>query len=465
MSKKYPRKFECPFCDKRDTRDNLIVHINDKHEDMIPEGYSARRVMFNKINNTDHGICRICGKNTPWNEAAGKYSNLCGSEECKNKFVENTKKNYVRVLGTDNPADDEERQKKMLAGRKISGTYTFQNGQKIQYTGSYERKLLEFEESLGFRADDIVMPGPTVEYEYDGKKHFWITDQLLIPYNLVMDVKDGGKHPNTRPMEDYRAKQIAKEISITQLGEYNYLRLTDNDFGQLLAVFAELKYNALFDENGSKKKKVIHVNEFTSTMVGIDNKQPYVINYGMVNTFEKEEDRVEGQLLSYDLSKGFKYDSDKNTLVEVSLDSFLQDRQFSIFHYLKEVGDFSITSSSTYNIYESLVGIEYTDEDQMKYDSSFREVRLSSSYMKLALNEVAKNAMRPKMILEDETTMDIVDPILKEIRDSKLFGMENVTIQENVYGYFAKRKGGFSRSSYYKTIASIPDYILKELNN
>jgi len=49
-------------------------------------------------------------------------------------------------------------------------------------------------------------------------------------------------------MVDYRAKQEAKEKMITNLGTYNYLRLTDNDFSQLLSILAELKMNAVEDK-------------------------------------------------------------------------------------------------------------------------------------------------------------------------------------------------------------------------
>ena len=33
-----------------------------------------------------------------------------------------------------------------------------------------------------------------VEYEMNGKKHFYITDFLYIPYNLIIEVKDGVYH-------------------------------------------------------------------------------------------------------------------------------------------------------------------------------------------------------------------------------------------------------------------------------
>jgi hypothetical protein len=49
-------------------------------------------------------------------------------------------------------------------------------------------------------------------------------------------------------MTEYRAKQIAKEKMITNMGEYNYLRLTDNDFSQLFTMLAELKMQVVEDK-------------------------------------------------------------------------------------------------------------------------------------------------------------------------------------------------------------------------
>ena len=94
---------------------------------------------------------------------------------------------------------------------------------------------------LEYKSNEVIAPGPTLEYKFNGKTHHWITDFLLIPYNLIIEVKDGGDNPNNRSMPEYRAKQISKEKMITDMGTYSYLRLTDNNFGQLLSMLAELK--------------------------------------------------------------------------------------------------------------------------------------------------------------------------------------------------------------------------------
>ena len=167
----------------------------------------------------------------------------------------------IKVYGKTTLLNDAEQQKKMLANRGISGTYTFQNGKMKEYTGSYEKKMLEFlDKVMGFGPDDIIMPGPTIDYIYKGDHHQWITDALIVPYNLIIEVKDGGDNPNKRVMTSYREKQIAKEEMITSMGTYNYIRLTNNQFDQLIQILYELKMQ-MINDNEQNRKAIVRVNE------------------------------------------------------------------------------------------------------------------------------------------------------------------------------------------------------------
>lgn len=77
------KKYKCPYCDLRIERSKLHIHIQDKHEDLIPEGYTALRVAFNAINNKTEGHCIICKNVTDWNEDKGRYERLCNNPACK----------------------------------------------------------------------------------------------------------------------------------------------------------------------------------------------------------------------------------------------------------------------------------------------------------------------------------------------------------------------------------------------
>lgn len=237
------KTYACPFCGTKLIRDKLTKHIEKEHDDEVPENYTAYRLVYDIVNDKHgHGNCTICGKPTKWNEKRQKYERLCGDPKCYAEVKKTYQKRIMKVYNKTSLMDDPKHLEKMLAGRKISGKYKWSDGKVFTYTGSYEKQLLEFlDKVLEYKSDEIVAPGPVLEYEYKGKKHMWITDLIILPYNLIIEVKDGEDNPNKRYMPVYREKQVYKEKMITNLGTYSYLRLTNNDFGQLLGILAELK--------------------------------------------------------------------------------------------------------------------------------------------------------------------------------------------------------------------------------
>ena len=262
----YQKKYKCPYCEGRFTRAKLHIHIQEKHEDLIPEGYTALRVAFNTINNKTEGHCIMCGNVTDWNEDKGRYERLCNDPKCheayKKMVAERTKKKYgTERLQTD-PEYAEYVQRKALAGRKMHGEYTFADGGKIEYFGSYERKFLQFmDQVMHCESEDILAPAPSIKYQYEGKTHLYIPDFYYIPYNLIIEIKDGGSNPNNHPHRtgEDELKLRAKEEAIRQLNEFSYVRVVNNDFSQVVSIMAVLKYNMAH----RYKDPVVKVNEST----------------------------------------------------------------------------------------------------------------------------------------------------------------------------------------------------------
>ena len=255
------KNFNCPYCDERFNKIKLLKHIEKEHKDQLPLGYTPYRMVYDVVNDKHgHGNCVVCGKPTKWNEKRQKYNRLCGDPKCYEQIKKTYHERMMRVYNKPYLLDDPKFQEKMLAHRKISGKYKWSDGKEMTYTGTYEKKLMEFlDKVLEYKSNEVIAPGPILEYEFKGKKLHWITDFLIIPYNLIIEVKDGGNNPNTRSMPIYRAKQVAKEKMITNMGTYSYIRLTNNDFGQLLSILAELKMNVV-DHNDSKVYR-IHENQ------------------------------------------------------------------------------------------------------------------------------------------------------------------------------------------------------------
>ena len=247
-------KYHCPFCDEKYPRMELIEHVEKEHSALIPENYTATRVVYEAINKTDHGTCMICKKNVyTWNEKISRYNNLCDNPKCREEVRRIALERHMRVYNKPTLLDDPMQQEKMLSNRHISGKYKYSDGTMFTYTGRYEKATIEFmDKVLNIDSKDIQMPGPVLDYDFNGETHSWITDIYYIPANLIIEVKDGGNNPNKREMPVYRGKQLAKEVMITNLGKFNYLRLTNNNFAQLLEALAEIKYENLDQKTATR---------------------------------------------------------------------------------------------------------------------------------------------------------------------------------------------------------------------
>jgi len=258
----YDRKYLCPFCQNKIPKSKLVTHLGRLHTDKLPEGFTPLQTAYHIINNRPLDYtrkCRICNNPTKWDENKGRYNFLCGNPNCDKAWTEKMKATMGDKYGAYRPTATPEGLKKMLAARKISGSYKFQDGHEFTYTGSYELEALKFfDQVLQVKSEDLQVPGPVLQYDFQGKTHLYITDMYYIPYNLIIEVKDGGSNPNMNPsLAEVRAKQMAKENYIIKKTEYNYLRLTDKDMSQVFNIFAELKLNLVEND----PTRIIRVHE------------------------------------------------------------------------------------------------------------------------------------------------------------------------------------------------------------
>lgn len=445
---KYQKKYKCPYCDVRLVRTDLVDHINEKHPDMIPKGFTATRVVFNLINKKDHGTCVICKGESDWDENKARYNRLCNKKSCRDK--------YVKIAHTNTKIEerlrDPEFQQKMLAGRSISGEYKFSDGGKVSYTGSYEKKLLEFLDNfLHVQSCDIQSPGPVIEYEYNGQTHKWITDQYYIPYNLVFDVKDGGSNPNRREMVSYREKQIAKEAAIKKQGKYNYIRLTDNNFQQLIEIMLELK-ESLTDNLSPKTKPIIRINENSSITIGAlppaNPQDVYLVHYMKKNTFIDDED-AEG----YALSKSFLQDciNIKHGLYEMFSFEELKEMDLEVYRYTGEA-DFVKTLMKAYDdtdFYTILAGKELLDPGQIRFSEDFKEELPYTDMIKILSESIVAT-------IEVAVSQPDYSHMLYEGVSVPIFEMENlneshdlVKIYRDMNGYFMMNEDTWLRTPSY----------------
>ena len=448
------RKYKCPYCDFKDESPKLIRHIERKHEELIPEGYTPARLVYNIRNKREFGSCMICKKRTEWDESTGRYKPFC-SQACHDKYVKRFEDNMIRVRGKARILDDPQQQEKMLANRKISGKYKFRDGGERTYTGSYEHKALEFlDKVMNADSKDIMTPGPTLQYEYGGKTHTWITDIYWISLNLIIEVKDGGNNPNNREMKSYREKQIAKEKMITDKGTFHYLRLTNNNFEQLFNIAAEIKMSSMEDENDT----IIRINESTIDEVGPVGGMPpkithsgYLIDKGFngidptkdddnyYSDEKDEDDVVEESVLANDIISDRVVRLNEDGIPESVDKSYLDGSKITIYKFLGDKKRFLEVASSkkpVNDFYEALTGKKRLTENQIEYDPMFERVNLRKEYNRIAEDLVT---MEQEMMLRSNKALPYL-PVMNikdmESAEKILKKYKSLNIAEDVNGYF-----------------------------
>lgn len=486
------RRIACPLCRRKDFKDKLIRHIEKDHEDIIGE-ISAEQFLYDKTH-PGSGKCIVCGNKTEWNEKTGKYHRLCSNPRCKEEMRAKFKKNMIRVHGKVSLLDDAAHQAKMLAHRSISGTYVYSDGTKFTYTGSYEHKAIEFmDKVLNCNSKDIIMPGPVIDYtDQYGNSRQWITDIYYVPYNLIIEVKDGGDNPNNRQMDKYRAKQISKETELIKLGEYNYLRLTDNKFVQLMEVLALLKDQEINEPNTNNK--IIRINESTVyddrffTLDDVEESEEDDDNipqeYDIIRRISDLKEYAAREHMSVGAIGGIVGTMDGNMLVQytphrhsfsgekdgfgivddkkstklrvksdneeteiVDKEPFLQDKFYKSYRHKRD----RVTWENAINLYEEITGKVMLSKDQLEYDDDFIEVDLDRENKLALMNmvySIESDLYNTAMPLCDILEVNTVKSKLKEFP-------EGTMIMEDHNGYFAIDLESGIRTKSYDTILEI----------
>jgi len=201
--------------------------MNNKHKDQLGS-ISPAQFYFNYKYKKTGGKCIICGKPTKWNESTERYERLCEDPECRDKYREMFRQRMIKKYGKDTLLDDPDVQKKMLDSRKISGEYTWQDGTKTKYVGTYEKDFLEFLDIfLHLDPTDVISPAPQIfDYEYQGKKHFYIPDFYITSINTVIEIKSfDNKHYRQRDigMEKEKDKAVIRS-------NFNYIKINDKQY-------------------------------------------------------------------------------------------------------------------------------------------------------------------------------------------------------------------------------------------
>ncbi len=450
------KRYRCQYCGEMHYRDDLIDHIIKEHEELIPENYTARRIVFNQINKKEVGHCTICGKEVEWNENIGRYEKFC-CEACKIEAGRRAEENLKRKtgMGRKERMSIADVQNQLLSKRSISGTYTFSTGGRRDYVGSYEKKALEFFDLvLNLKAIHISTPGPVIEYEYEGKKHFWITDQYIEPFNLAIDCKDGGDNPNKRNMPEYRAKQEAKEKAIAKQGVYNYIRLTNNNFEQIFEAIMEIKSQLLLppeerhmviriNESEIEMDDNISISELSSNEISSIIQNCYKNNIAYVTVYEEEGETKYAISDIPQMYRSIVNDGEDLKVVHGDTDQFEEATIFK-FSPNKNIDKDFVAE----NILELLTQSKIISEEQLYYDSQFSLVPTIEQTKEMTSKAVCNTILKEN---GGYTLPSLNNPLY-----------ENVSVFKSPKGIYLENINNHFRSGYYENIP--PDYVFEYIN-
>ena len=237
--------YKCPFDDRKYLDKQALYDYMEKNFKDELHGLPAAQVYFNYNNKypltKGFGRSVMSGKPTPFNLVTERYERFA-DEQDREAYREYFKKNMRKVYGKETLLDEPDHQKKMLAGRRISGIYTWSTGDKSEYTGSYERKFLEYLDLYlnWTNVGDIMAPAPMVfPYNDPTDKHlrFHIPDFYISSLNLIVNIKSSeNKHYRLRDLE------IEKEQDNAILkSKFNYLKLYDKEFEDFVVIMNEIR--------------------------------------------------------------------------------------------------------------------------------------------------------------------------------------------------------------------------------
>lgn len=248
---------KCPLCDNSyKESEDLYLHMEKVHSDIIPEDYTPSRYLYQLKTGKSNGNCVMCKKPTGWNERTNKYHRFCENPKCKEKYREIFKERMIGKHGKVTLLDDPEQQKKMLANRRISGTYKI-GKQEVGYTGTYELDFLKMLDNLlDWDENDIMSPSPhTYWYEYEGVRRFYIPDFYIPSLNLEVEIKDGGDNPNMHPKiqaVDKEKERLKDSVMISQ-ERVSYIKIMNKQYGTFFTFLNKAKENFA---KGFKEKPV-----------------------------------------------------------------------------------------------------------------------------------------------------------------------------------------------------------------
>lgn len=264
----------CPYCGRYFPKKDLVIdHMTKTHPDrMTDTDMTPAQILYYSTHGTIKGVCMCgCGKETEWNYKTGKPYKLSNDPKCRERVYNAASKNYKAVHGISRgeAMKSAEEQKKMQEHRPTAGKYKFADGGELSYLSKLELSFLKFVDTVMELPSKCIMEAPQSFKYFDEQsktERLYMPDFYMPDYNLIVEIKEGGEHPNTNQayIEETKYKEKYKDRAMKLQNEFNFIKVVDNKFGP----FVETLYNIVQTKSqvtDKKKSTVIVITESACT--------------------------------------------------------------------------------------------------------------------------------------------------------------------------------------------------------
>lgn len=249
----------CPVCKKYfNKKDKCVDHINAYHSDVLDEKQmDACQLLYASTHNGMLGApCMCgCGRMTEWNYKTGKPYKVSPDPECRKRLYAKAESNMQKARGVTvhSLLQDMEHQKEMQRHRPTYGQYKFTDGGTVEYLSSLEQNFLKFCDLVMDFTSNMFTPCPENFAYFDPEtntERTYIPDYYLPDYNLIVEIKDGGKKHNTNPayVKETGYKVQLKDQVMQSQTKYNFIRISGANYGP----FVETLYQIVHEQKPAK---------------------------------------------------------------------------------------------------------------------------------------------------------------------------------------------------------------------
>lgn len=303
----------CAYCRRYfRSKQDCLDHMNQYHgKELERDQLDAAQSLYKSTHGTIHGACMMCGKETEWNYKTGKPFKMCNDPTCREKLSKIADRNMMRVYGKKTLLNDMTMQEEMQKNRHTYHMYTFSDGGKVGYLSNPELNFLQFCDTIMEFTSNMIQSSPEYFVYHDSKDdkdHIYMPDYYLPDYNLIVEIKDGGKRTNTNPkfVEETKYKVALKDAVMSNQTKYNYIRISGQEYGP----FVETLYRITHQEvptGKSTKKNIVVITESACVDPddSVDFSQPEKFNTCFL---EMVYDRYTNQLKGIGISETNRHD-------------------------------------------------------------------------------------------------------------------------------------------------------------